>query len=124
MPISFGTVSSGNTFANAIAVYENGFVKITAPSSAERINFYAPANFNYADVYTLNGSQVQISNLTNNQPIMSWVVGAPVSAIYDPETDRLYLNTILSEGESLHTSVFVNATAEVTSGSGGAVTLR
>ena len=119
MPISFGTVSSGNTFANATAVYENGFVKITAPSSAERINFYAPANFNYADVYTLNGSQVQISNLTNNQPIMSWVVGAPVSAIYDPDTDRLYLNTILSEGESLHTSVFVNATAEVTSGSGG-----
>lgn len=122
MPISFGTVSSGNTFANATAVYENGFVKITAPSSAERINFYAPNGFNYADVYTLNGSQVQVSNLTNNQPIMSWVVGAPVSAIYDPDTDRLYLNTILSEGKSLHSSVFVNATAEVTSGSGGAVT--
>lgn len=119
MPISFGTVSSGNTFANATAVYENGFVKITAPSSAERINFYAPSGFNYADVYTLNGSQVQVSNLTNNQPIMSWVVGAPVSAIYDPDTDRLYLSTILSEGESLHSSVFANATAEATTGSGG-----
>ena len=112
MPISFGTVSSGNTFANATAVYENGFVKITAPSSAERINFYAPANVNYADVYTLNGSQVQISNLTNNQPIMNWITGAPVSGIYDPDSQRLYLNTILGTDE-LFSNVFVNSTASV-----------
>lgn len=115
MSLQFGKVVGDSTFANATAVYENGFVRITAPNKADRINFYAPADFNYADVYTLNGNQVQISNLTNNQPIMQWITGAPVSGIYDPDTQRLYLNTILGTDE-LFSNTFVNSTVSVGGG--------
>lgn len=110
MPISFGKVADNGVFANATATIENGFVRITAPPEADKINFYAPADFSLATVYTVNGVQVELANMQDSIPSVSWITGAPLSCIYARNEEKLYISTMYGDS-ALHSAVFINSTA-------------
>ena len=111
MSIQFGKINN-NIFVNSTATYENGIVSISSPENAEKINFYAPSNANSSDLYEINGKQVILSNILNNNPEITWVKGAPISAVYDSESNKLFINSINGEN-SLFSNLFRNANAEV-----------
>lgn len=111
MSIQFGKINN-NIFVNSTATYENGIVSISSPENAEKINFYAPSNANSSDLYEINGRQVILSNILNNNPEITWVKDAPISAVYDSENNKLFINSINGEN-SLFSNLFRNANAEV-----------
>ena len=94
MSIQFGKINN-NIFVNSTATYENGIVSISSPENAEKINFYAPSNANDSDLYEINGKQVILSNILNNNPDITWVKGAPISAVYDSQNNKLFINSII-----------------------------
>ena len=110
MPIQFGKITNNGIFANATATVENGFVRITAPPEADKINFYAPADFSLATVYTVNGVQVELANMQDSIPSVSWITGAPLSCIYEKDEEKLYISTMYGDS-ALHSAVFINSTA-------------
>lgn len=111
MSIQFGKINN-NIFVNSTATYENGIVSISSPENAEKINFYAPSNANSSDLYEINGRQVILSSILNNNPEITWVKDAPISAVYDSESNKLFINSINGEN-SLFSNLFRNANAEV-----------
>ena len=111
MSIQFGKINN-NIFVNSTATYENGIVSISSPENAEKINFYAPSNANDSDLYEINGKQVILSNILNNNPEITWVKGAPISAVYDSQNNKLFINSINGEN-SLFSNLFRNANAQV-----------
>lgn len=111
MSIQFGKINN-NIFVNSTATYENGIVSISSPENAEKINFYAPSNANDSDLYEINGKQVILSNILNNNPDITWVKGAPISAVYDSQNNKLFINSINGEN-SLFSNLFRNANAQV-----------
>lgn len=90
MSVYFGT-SSNDVFANATATVSGSVIKITAPINAEKINFYAPKDFESTNTYTLNNVAVDFLNSNGNKIDYNWVSGAPISAAYDSKTKKLYL---------------------------------
>lgn len=67
---------------NATATYENGVVSIISdPTTAKKIYFYAPSDFNESDTYTLNGIPITIKDLNNENIYDAWKNGSPVSLI-------------------------------------------
>lgn len=111
MSIQFGKINN-NIFVNSTATYENGIISISSPENAEKINFYAPSNANDSDLYEINGKQVILSNILNNNPEITWVKGAPISAVYDSQNNKLFINSINGEN-SLFSNLFRNSSAEV-----------
>lgn len=111
MSIQFGKINN-NIFVNSTATYENGIVSISSPENAEKVNFYAPSNANNSDLYEINGKQVILSNILNNNPEITWVKGAPISAVYDSQNNKLFISSINGEN-SLFSNLFRNANAEV-----------
>ena len=111
MSIQFGKINN-NIFVNSTATYENGIVSISSPENAEKINFYAPSNANDSDLYEINGKQVILSNILNNNPEITWVKDAPISAVYDSENNKLFINGINGEN-SVFSNLFRNANAQV-----------
>lgn len=111
MSIQFGKINN-NIFVNSTATYENGIVSISSPENAEKVNFYAPSNANNSDLYEINGKQVILSNILNNNPEITWVKGAPISAVYDSQNNKLFINSINGEN-SLFSNLFRNANAEI-----------
>ena len=111
MSIQFGKINN-NIFVNSTATYENGIVSISSPENAEKINFYAPSNANDSDLYEINGKQVILSNILNNNPEITWVKGAPISAVYDSQNNKLFINSINGEN-SVFSNLFRNANAQV-----------
>ena len=110
MPIQFGKITNNGIFANATATVESGFVRIIAPPEADKINFYAPADFSLATVYTVNGVQVELANMQDSIPSVSWITGAPLSCIYERDEEKLYISTMYGDS-ALHSAVFINSTA-------------
>ena len=110
MPIQFGKIANNGIFANATATVESGFVRIIAPPEADKINFYAPADFSLATVYTVNGVQVELANMQDSIPSVSWITGAPLSCIYERDEEKLYISTMYGDS-ALHSAVFINSTA-------------
>ena len=67
------------TGVNAVAIYNEGVIQITAPEdSGEIITFVAPTDFFNGDTYTVNGIPVDLMDL-NGEPIeYAWKTGALV----------------------------------------------
>lgn len=64
---------------NATAELKDNTIVITAVEGATNFIFLAPSDFNSANVYTLNGALITVTDL-NNEPLKdAWKQGSPVS---------------------------------------------